>query len=358
MAVTRKNKFMGIVGMLVERLERGDYALKNLPSEMELAEETGVSRMTARRALTHLIEAGVLKRGPNRRLEIAASGGGEQVHQIAFLMPPVISEDVQAWQWAAEQAVGTIKGVLRPIIYTNWNDVLIPGTLKGFDGIFLMQTGIEIPEVAITVLKNSPNPVVSLDLDLSDRGIPSVWLFPEQAVWSLLDHLRALGHRRIACFHTCAMNRVFQQRIDYWRNWKAHHGLEGESYLLPGPNGSIDHGAVQAEKEFDQLLDAGSFHDTAVICTNVWTALGVQRAIQKRGLTAGRDLSICAINDEMLAPWMNPSLTSLRMPDPSDMLGTCVRWMARGGRDWEGRKLLVPKKVPLFHGESTGPVAP
>jgi DNA-binding LacI/PurR family transcriptional regulator len=246
---------------------------------MELAEETGVSRMTARRALTHLIDTGVLRRGPKRRLEIATPGSDGQVHQIAFLMPPVISEGVQAWQWAAEQAV-----------------------------------------------------------------------------WSLLDHLRGLGHRRVACFHTCTMNHVFQQRISYWQRWKDTHGVEGTLYDLPGKNGSIDYGAIQADREFDKLLKTNTFHDTAIVCTNVWTALGIQRAMQGSSLTAGRDIFLCAINDEMLAPWMNPSLTALRMPDLADMLGTCVRWMAKGGGDWPGSQLLVPPDVPLFQGDSTGPV--
>jgi DNA-binding LacI/PurR family transcriptional regulator len=356
MAMERKNKFMGIAEMLSERLERGDYALRRLPSEMELAEETGVSRMTARRALKHLIDAGVFRRDPNRRLEVAEGGRG-RVHQIAFLMPPVISEDVQAWQWAAEQAVATIKGVLRPIVYTDWNDVLLSGALKGFDGVFLMQTGVEVPETAISVLKNSPNPVVALDLDLSARGIPSVCLFPEKAVWRLLDHLRSLGHRRVACFHTCEMNRVFRQRIDSWQRWKERHGLAGELFNLPGRARSIDYGAIQAEKECGRLLAAGALRDTAILCSNVWTALGVNRAIQKHGLIVGRDLSTCAINDEMLAPWMNPSLTALRMPDPSTMLRTCARWMAAGGRNWQGPKLLVPRQVLLFQGESAGPPA-
>jgi DNA-binding LacI/PurR family transcriptional regulator len=354
MSTERKNKFMGIAAMLSERLDRGDYALRKLPSEMELAEETGVSRMTARRALKHLIDAGVFRRDPNRRLEVS-SGARGRVHQIAFLMPPVISEDVQAWQWAAEQAVATIKGVLRPIVYTDWNDVLLSGALKGFDGVFLMQTGVDVPETAIAVLRNSPNPVVALDLDLSAQGIPSIWLFPERAVWRLLDHLHELGHRRIACFHTCGMNRVFRQRIDAWQKWKDHHGLDGELFNLPGRPASIDYGAIQAEKECDRLLAKGLLRDTAILCTNVWTALGVNRAIQQHGLTVGRDISTCAINDEMLAPWMNPSLTALRMPNPAAMLRTCVDWMAAGGRNWQGPRLLLPRQVPLFQGESTGP---
>lgn len=346
---------MGIAEMLVERLERGDYALRKLPSEMELAEETGVSRMTARRALKHLINEGLFRRDPNQRLEVATSGPRGRVHQFAFLMPPVISEDVQAWQWAAEGAVATIKGVLRPIIYTDWNDVFFSGALKGFDGVFLMQTGITVPESKIVALKQSPNPVVALDLDLSARGIPSIWLFPERAVWQLLDHLRKLGHRRIACFHTCAMNRVFHYRIDAWSRWKKKHGIEGELFNVPGQADSVDHGAVQAQKECGRLLDSGALHDTAILCTNVWTALGVNRAIQQRGLTVGQDISTCAINDEMLAPWMNPTLTALRMPDPSAMLRSCVRWMSSGGGDWQGPLLQIPRQVPLFKGDSTGP---
>lgn len=355
MATQRRNKFMGIVEVLRQRVERGDYALKALPSEMELAEESGVSRMTARRALTHLIDAGILRRDESRRLQIAGPEGGKHTRQFAFLMPPVISEDVQAWQWAVEQAVGAIKGVLRPIIYTNWNDVLVSDSLKGFDGIFLMQTGLEVPEAAIRVLKNSPNPVVSLDLDLSSRGIPSIWLFPERAVRQLLDHLRKLGHRRIACVHTCQTNRVFQQRIGYWQTWKEDHKIDGELIDHPGDDKSIDHGALAAEREMTRRLEDGSFADTAILCTNVWTALGVQKAATNLGLTLGRDLSLCTINDEVLAPWLNPSLTALRMPDPSAMLETCVRWMAKGGGPWSGPKLLQPKKVPLFQGDSTGP---
>ena len=151
------------------------------------------------------------------------------------------------------------------------------------------------------------------------------------------------------------MSRVFQQRIEYWQTWKAKHGIEGDLFNFPGQNGSIDYGAVRAEEELNTLLKSNAFNDTAIVCTNIWTALGVKRAIQNNGLSVGKDISVCAINDEMLAPWLNPTLTSLRMPDPVDMLSTCVQWMVNGGRDWAGSKLLVPRRVPLFKGESTGP---
>jgi len=356
MKARRTNKFLGIARMLETRVKRGDYALRKLPSENELAEETGVSRMTARKALTHLIDRGILVRPPHGRLEIAdGSKGRTTVCQIAFLMPPVVSEDVQVWQWAAESAASRMGGILRPVVFTDWNDVLITGVLKGFDGVFLMQTGVAVPSTAIQTLKSSACRIVSLDLDLSKEGIPSIHLFPQHAVWKLLDYVKGLGHTRIACFNTCKMNVVIQRRIDDWREWKADRGAEGELFNAPGKDSTIDYGAVCAEREFGRLLDRETFEDTAVLCTNVWTALGVEKAMDRRGLKVGKAISVCAINDEMLAPWLSPTLTALRMPNVESMLTTCVQWMTSGAKAWQGPMLLTPRDVPLHIGESTGP---
>lgn len=351
----RENKFMAIAKILEDRVKRGDYAFRKLPGECELAEETGVSRMTARKALKHLIDQGIFARRPHGRLEVnVGSKRKDKVYQIAFLMPPVVSEDVQVWQWAAEKAATMADGILRPVVYTDWNDVMIPDVLRGFDGIFLMQTGINVPEEIIRGFKNSPNPVVSLDLDLSEWDIPSIWLFPPGCLSPMLNHLKELGHNRIACLNTCKMNLVFEQRIRDWQEWKDENDLEGDLLDFPADDTTIDYGAIQSEKIISGLLQTEALKATAIVCTNVWTALGAMRAIKSRGLEVGRDISVCAVNDEMLAPWLEPTLTSLRMADPESLLERCVRWMISGGKDWKGGKLLTPEKVPLFIGKSTG----
>ncbi len=354
---TRRNKYLGIARMLEARVKRGDYALRKLPGEIELAQETGVSRMTARKALVHLIDRGILVRPPHGRLEIADGRKGKAgVHQFAFLMPPVISQDVQAWQWAAEEAAGEMDGILRPVIFTDWNDVLVSDALKGFDGVFLMQTGVDVPPEVVERLTNDSCPVVALDLDLSANGIPSVTMFPDEAVWKLLDHLKELGHERIACFNTCKMNTVIQRRFAAWEAWKTANGAEGAPINSPGQDESIDYGAVWAQREFGRLLDECGFDDTAVLCTNVWTALGAEKAMEERGLKVGKTISVCAINDEMLAPWLSPSLTSLRMADAGPLLAKCIKWMMSGGKAWKGPFFLTPDDVPLHVGESTGAV--
>ena len=56
--------------LLESRIRRGDYAVRPLPTEQELAEEVGVSRSTARQAFQCLIDKGLLERHRHGRLSV------------------------------------------------------------------------------------------------------------------------------------------------------------------------------------------------------------------------------------------------------------------------------------------------
>lgn len=352
----RRVKFEAIAGMMEQRIRRGDYALGRLPSEAELAEETGVSRMTARKAIQALIERGLLSRPKFGRLEVAQRLQRTSPPQFAFMMPPVVSEDIQAWQWATENVVAADHGLLRTVVFSDWDDVLLSNAISGFDGAFLMQAGTVPSNEVIERLLHASCPVVSLDADLSSFGIPSIWQFPPGCVGILLDHLYELGHRDIACINTAPFNRVIQQRIDDWKSWCTQRGLQSKLISMPQEPGPVDAPAMTARRVVEEMLKAKYLTSTAAFCTSVWCAAGAIKAAKNLGLTVGRDLSVCTVNDEFLAPWMDPTITSLRMADPSAMLIRCVQWMKHGGA-WRGSKLLIPKKIPLFIGDSTGPPA-
>src|SRR2546425_11275410 len=68
-----------IIALMENRIRRGDYSLRPLPAESKLALETGVSRMTARKAVLRLVGQGLLTRASNGRLVIRADAtGGER----------------------------------------------------------------------------------------------------------------------------------------------------------------------------------------------------------------------------------------------------------------------------------------
>ena len=66
----RKAKYLVAADLIARRVKRGDYAFKPIPSEERLSEETGVSRMTLRKAVVHLVKQGVVIRRPNGRIGV------------------------------------------------------------------------------------------------------------------------------------------------------------------------------------------------------------------------------------------------------------------------------------------------
>ena len=80
------------------------------------------------------------------------------------------------------------------------------------------------------------------------------------------------------------------------------------------------------------------------------------RACYEAGIKVGRDLSVCAVNDEGLGAYLTPSLTCLQSLPRATYLRRALGWMLSKEK-WDGPLLLQPDQaeVPLFVGESTGP---
>jgi DNA-binding GntR family transcriptional regulator len=64
----RQPVFTEVMEAIERRIAAGEFMLKGLPGERKLAEELGVSYMTARKAVLTLIDKQVLARKPNGSL--------------------------------------------------------------------------------------------------------------------------------------------------------------------------------------------------------------------------------------------------------------------------------------------------
>ncbi|XKF76074.1 LacI family DNA-binding transcriptional regulator [Glutamicibacter arilaitensis] len=62
-----------------------------------------------------------------------------------------------------------------------------------------------------------------------------------------------------------------------------------------------------------QMLTDGHKPD-AVICANDRVAMGVFQALAEQGLVPGKDLSVLSFDDEIIASYLRPQLTSIRLP--------------------------------------------
>jgi DNA-binding LacI/PurR family transcriptional regulator len=348
-----------ITQLLESRIVRGDYQTRTLPTERKLATELGVSRMTARKALQKLLQSDLLHRLPGG--ELVENRRNRDTLRVAVLVPTLSSRDLEMWRLGVDRASQQFGASPRTMLYIHWDDYIIDEALRSYDGIFLCPSCEPIPRLLIERLRNSERPVAILGRDFSADGVPSIELFPASVTQKPLDHLASLGHRAVDCFNVQTIDPVIDQRIAQWNVWRSSHGFGGR--LLGEPIRAYGEPMQQAYEEARRLVAASMFQSSAVLCTTVPAALGLIRAFRDVGVRVGVDRSVCVINDEGLAPFVTPTITSVPMPDPTPYLATCLDWMKRRrgqGSDprWIGPLLLQPSTVPLLIGESTGPVLP
>lgn len=341
-----------IIEVLERRIKHGDYLIKEIPSERELASEFNVSPLTARRTYLELIERGLLTRKANGRLGVNQSKLGQMC--VAFVVP-CLSQHVELWRVAISYAAEKFNSVIRPFYFMHWDDPVIVNDLSNFDGVFILPIEEAIPPKILERFQKRIPPVVSLDHDLSEYGIPSLDVMPSVFVQNLLDYLFSLGHRAISCLSVAGKSGIIDKRIHQWQIWKVAHGVSGDLIKkeLEDPRATSLFGSgYQVMKE----LLKKPLNCTAILCTTTACAMGVMRACIEQGITVGKDLSICSIDGEGFAPFLTPRLTTLENADPSVYLALCFEWFQRRGENWIGPLKMVPTTPTIFYGESTGSV--
>lgn len=337
--------------LLMTRIEEGDLLLKGrLPSERRLVDETGMSRTTIRKALKQLFDEGVLVREGRGRAQVAENGSSRQKRPVvAFLVPVMFSGDHTMW-WDAVMTVFEGQDViLRPLTYVHLEDPVIHETITAYDGVFLVPPAENLPRWLAGKMRDAPSRIVVLDQDATRLGFVSVELFPPAAEKKLLDHLVEQGHKRIDCINSQPDDDVILGRIAGWEKYIEDKKLAG--VLRSQPDGKPLPAAYEL---VGRLLREGHLLGTALFCTTGPCAIGTMRALREAGLVIGRDVSVCAVNDEGIGRYLLKTLTALESRARPLYLRKAAEWMLSDA-EWEGDLLIRPQDAPLFVGESTGP---
>jgi DNA-binding LacI/PurR family transcriptional regulator len=347
----RRQKFKHVMSVIERRIRQGDYLLNPIPGERKIAEETGVSHMTARKAVRGLLDRKVLIRQPNGSLDISPGyQAGAGAAHFLLLYPAYASTYLTHLRQTVSEAAEQYGLTMRPVQYVHWDDPVVGSALTNPAGLILIPSSVDVPEHLLPALRSSKS--VLLDLDLSAHEVPSIRLFPDAHIVKVFDHLRQLGHRRIDCISAQYHNPEIDRRIRLWRQWLERHDMAGE--LLEHPTRSFGDATPTAYDAMRELLAQGPLKTNAFVGTTFPAAVGAMRACWERGLVVGRDVSICTINIEWPARFMGPSVTGLDTPNLSNLLGQCFDWFI-SDREWTGTKCLEPTRAQFFRGESTGP---
>jgi DNA-binding transcriptional regulator YhcF (GntR family) len=310
-------KYTEVMSVIKRRIREGDYLLDNIPGERKIAEETGVSYMTARRAVQELLDEEVLIRQPSGSLD---------VH-------PGYSRRAKP----AEQ-------------FVHWDDKTVLEAVDQAKGTLIIPYGPIIPPRLLEPFR--ANKVVILDGDFTNDGLPSIRFFSERCIERVMDHLYKLGHRHVDCVNTQNRNPEIDRRIGIWERWLRRRGIKGDLHDDPAP--VFTDPTIVAHRLMSRLLDKEQTQATAFIATTCPAAIGSIRACWEREICVGQDISIATVNIEPPAEFFCPSITGLNTPDLTDVLGRCFDWFSSRATTWRGPRLMEPKDSVLFEGESTG----
>ena len=152
-----------------------------------------------------------------------------------------------------------------------------------------------------------------ISIPLDDRAISR----------AMVDHLVALGHRRIGFIRPHPDHALAQARHHGYLDGLAAAGIAPEEALIQPGRFDVESGAEAARA----LLDLPQ-PPTAIFAANDDMALGAMQVVHRRGLAIPRDIAIAGFDDSAAGRLAYPALTTVRQP--MQLLGACAAMMLLG----------------------------
>ena len=153
-------------------------------------------------------------------------------------------------------------------------------------------------------------PIVLVNRRLEDSSLPAVTVDDREGVRLAVEHVAALGHRRIAHLGGPQALSTGHQRYLGFVEAMAGAGLEVDERAIRFSNAFTEPEGARVCRE---LLDAAP-DVTAIVAGNDLLALGCYDVLAQRGLRCPDDLSVVGFNDMPFADRFDPPLTTVRIP--------------------------------------------
>ncbi|HEX3987146.1 MAG TPA: LacI family DNA-binding transcriptional regulator [Acidobacteriaceae bacterium] len=174
------------------------------------------------------------------------------------------------------------------------------------DGVAVMTFGIEQP--LLDQLADRNVPLVFVDVAPERPGISILKVDYHRGIRQGVQHLAALGHRRIAFVTGPPRLHSAQSRLAAFRNSLGECGIRVEDKLIIEGDHTMEGGMAAAEK-----IKAREILPTAIMCSNDMLAIGVLHELAHSGVRVPDEVSIIGFDDIHMASMMIPPLTSIQM---------------------------------------------
>ncbi len=220
---------------------------------------------------------------------------------------------------------------------------------RGVDGLVLATVVLNDPVVGHCLAASIP--VVLVNRSDSGRRLPAVVTDDEAGMRLAVDHLVALGHRRIG--HIAGPQDVSTGALRRagFRAAAARAGLPAQNILIETARAyTRDEGRLAALRLLDRKQAA-----TAIVAANDLLALGIYDALGERGLKCPADLSVVGHNDMPYVDMLSPPLTTVRIAQRQMGEAVARLLLARIADPSTRRERIVLEPILIVRGSTASP---
>jgi LacI family transcriptional regulator len=180
-------------------------------------------------------------------------------------------------------------------------------TRSGTQALAIVPTGSSVP--ALRLLHERAIAVVLIDRDIPGASADSIFCDNESGAFQAVNHLLALGHRRIACISGPPLLHPSDSRIAGYLAALRSAAIPADPALLVTGDFQPSSGSAAART----LLEL-SVPPTAIFSCNDLMAIGVLMTARTMGLLLPQDLSVVGFDDILMASLAEPGLTTIEQP--------------------------------------------
>jgi DNA-binding LacI/PurR family transcriptional regulator len=174
------------------------------------------------------------------------------------------------------------------------------------EGVAVMTFGEEEP--VLNQLSFHDVPMVLAEFKLSEPKTSTIVLDYTTGIRAAVDHLAALGHRKIGFLAgPHKLHSAITRQNDFQAALQENKLPIQKKWMI-----ECDHTLKGGVAGFEKLRKLAA-RPTAIVCSNDMTAIGVLRAAYTAGLRVPQDLSVVGLDDVDFAEYTLPPLTTIRL---------------------------------------------
>jgi DNA-binding LacI/PurR family transcriptional regulator len=295
-------------------------------TQRQVAKEAGVSRTTVSLVLNDVPDTHITSRTRQRVLQTAQRLNYYPHAAARRLVSGRTRTIALVWHRGPDETYrdaflpGLLQGITRAARHYGYYVIFRPiepgevddsyvALARGRHSDGLILSGPRSDDTDLLDLHSEGFPLV-LHGQLPGTDIPCVDVDNVRGATAAVDHLVALGHRRIGMVTNAPLSYVSgRQRLKGYRQALEQAGI-------PFDEGLVQYGNFDEESGYSavEALLSGSQAPSALFVASDMVAMGALRALHDRGLRVPADMAVVGFDDITAARFIIPALTTLHVP--------------------------------------------